>query len=335
MSVPSVLDRRYLNKNENFLSDVLEFHTKLSFKNSEVKLVGTGAMASQLYPADIDLLTIIQPIPKTANIVKKEYVRIFKDIEAKPKLFFIEFKLQNKDGSKHKFFNKEDVKGNFFYDYYNPSTIQMCKIDLLLFTKGYFKEVSCVYFFGEEFDQQKYIYDILKDQKEYYEEGKYYKSLKRFMLACKLQDPPNTNVIIGITNFFNSENGRLYQLNNHIAACIIYMDKFGIDDRVRMFIKNIGLGDLDPSKLKNISNDYAKIYNDEALKFYKHFNIPVGKLMPFQKKRLGGKKGAGFGDMFLTGLTAPFTLASKVYKPFGFGVDEVAKALKVKPITEL
>ncbi len=330
MSIPNVLDEKILNKQDNYLYGVLKY------KDNEPKIVGTSSLKSQQYPADIDMLCPIENKPKNFNEVQRQFKIIFNKILKVPNLFFIEFKLQNNDKSKHKFFKLNDVNSDFFRKNYKPENIDLCKIDLLQFKSGYFQEVSCIYFFNPlEVDKQKYINDLLDDQKELYNEGKYYKSLKRFMVASKLQEPPNTNVIIGITNFFNSQTGKLYQLNNHIMACMIYMDKFGVDGRVKMFIKNIGLDGLDPNKLKDVSDSYTKKYNEEALKFYKHFNIPVGSLMPFQKKRLGGKVGSGFADAFLSGIATPFRIARNINPIFDFGVGTVADALGVPTIDKV
>lgn len=281
---PSVLDEQILDKNNNYLYSVLKY------KNIIPKLVGTASLKSQYYPADIDMLCSIDIKPKGFSEVQRQFKKIFDKIKVKPNLFFIEFKLQNVDNEKYKFFKENDIDGAFFKNHYDNNKIDFCKIDLLQFIDGYFQEISCIYFFNkiESLDKfyDKYSSDLLDAQKEYYDEGQYYKSLKRFMTACKIQKPPNINVIIGITKFFNSYVGRIYQLNNHIMACLIYIDKFGIDERVKQFIYNIGLNGLDPKKLKNVSNDYSKLYNEEAFKFYKHFNIPIGKLMPFIGKRM-------------------------------------------------
>jgi hypothetical protein len=105
------------------------------------------------------------------------------------------------------------------------------------------------------------------------------------MIASSLQSPPNVNMIIGITNFFNSKVGQVYQLANFLMACEIYVSKFGIDDRVLMFLNNIGLNGYDPNKIHLIIKDYENLYNREAKKFYTHFSIPVGKLANFKKER--------------------------------------------------
>jgi len=307
-SAPSVLDEKILDKKSNYLYSVLKF------KNSMPRLVGTASLQSQLYPADIDMLCVLETKPKGFNETQRQFKKIFDKIKSTPNLFFVEFKLQNKEkDDKYKFFNLDDVNSDFFAKHYNSSKIDICKIDLLQYLDNKFQDVSCIYFFNKDVvDMNKYTNELLNDQKEKFDEGKYYKSLKRFMVASKLQSPPNLNVIIGITNFFNSYVGKVYQLNNFISACMTYIDKYGFDDRVRMFLSNIGLKGLDKTGLEAISKDYDKLYNTEALKFYKHFRIPVGKLLPFQGKRMVG---GNWADSFFKGLTAPFALAAKIPIP--------------------
>jgi hypothetical protein len=285
MSELNILNTRILDNQNKYLYSVLKY------KNSIPRVVGTSSLESQNYPADIDMLCLLDFKPMGFNEVQRQFKIIFNRIKSNGKLFFIEFKLQNMDkNSKFKFYNLEDINGPFFKDNYDSDKIDLCKIDLLQFNQGVFQEISCIYFFNkiqnqEEF-QKSYINELLDDQKEKYDDGKYYKSLKRFMVASTLQSPPNTNLIIGITNFFNSQTGKVYQLSNFLMACQIYIDKFGIDDRVHMFLNNIGLKGYDPKKIDDIIKDYEKLYNSEALKFYKHFKIPVGELAKFQKDRL-------------------------------------------------
>jgi hypothetical protein len=289
MSVPNVLDEKILDKQNNYLYSVLKY------KNNIPRVVGTSSLLSQNYPADVDMLCALDVKPNGFNEVQRQFKKIFDRISKTPNLFFIEFKLQNVEkDDKFKFYKLDDVNGDFFAKHYNADKIDLCKIDLLQFNGGVFQEISCIYFFNKvDIDFNKYINELLNDQKEKYDEGKYYKSLKRFMVASKLQNPPNLNPIIGISNFFNSYVGKVYQLANYLMACKIYIDNFGIDDRVRMFLSNIGLKGLDPNKIDDIVADYEKLYNGEALKFYKHFEIPVGKAMKFQRKRFKKFEGSG------------------------------------------
>jgi len=135
----------------------------------------------------------------------------------------------------------------------------------------------------------EYIKALLDDQKHYYDDGKYYKSLKRLMLSAKYENPPDKNLIITITSLFNSSVGQLYELDNQIQAAIIYMNKYkdkNAQQRIKYFIRHIGLGDMNPNKLEEVSKEYQKIINGEALKFYKKYNLPVGHLPKWNSIRL-------------------------------------------------
>lgn len=271
-----VLEEKYLPRNTSFLYKLLQLG------NNPVKLVGTGSMSSQYYPADYDFLSKIET-KYTPSKLYNDFKKIFNKIDNQ-KLFFIEFKLQQEkiegknEQEKHKIFSVEDLTQNFFSAFFNENT-ELCKIDCILFENGIFKEVSCIYFFSNKpLIRQDYVQILLDDQKQYYNAGKKYKSLKRLMLAGKYEDPIDKNLIITITRFFNSMVGKLYELDNIVQATIIYIDNFGIDLRVKQFINNIGLGNMNPNLLTSLSKEYQKIINDEADRFYKLYKLPVGKL---------------------------------------------------------
>jgi hypothetical protein len=127
-------------------------------------------------------------------------------------------------------------------------------------------------------DINKYIQTLLKDQVEYYKDKSYYKSLKRLLVVNKYLDPPDNNLIIAISNLFNSKVGELYQLKNIIDAGFIFYDKYHDDKLFNVFLNNIGLNGISKDNLKKLNEDYNKIINREGLKFYKHYNLKAGKL---------------------------------------------------------
>jgi hypothetical protein len=271
-----VLEERFLATDVNFLYDVLQLG------NNPIRLVGTGSMASQYYPADYDFLTLVKN-KYTPLSLYNDFNKILNKID-NSKLYFIEFKIQQelkkgqKEQEKQKVYTMDEITPEFFLAFFK-STTELCKIDCILWNEGKFKEVSCIYFFSKKaIVIEDYIKALLDDQKYYYDEGKIYKSLKRLMLSAKYETPADKNLIIAITRFFNSMVGKLYELDNMLQACIIYMRKYGADKRVKLFIKNIGLDNMNPDKLVSLSKDYQKIINDEAMKFYEHYNLPVGHL---------------------------------------------------------
>ena len=281
----NVLESKTLNTDLNFMYNVFKFDI------FEPKLVGTGSLASQLYAADFDFLNIIDKkyTPKEAY---EQFKKVFNNIKKSSNLFFIEFKIQeikknDKDEPiKTKIFKMEDLNLDLFIK--NYKNIDLCKIDCIIYLKnGMFKEVSCIFFFNAEpLNINKYRDVLLDDQKYYYNLKKYYKSLKRIMVASKYSPNIDNNFIILISSLFNSGVGKLYELDNEIQAAIIYLDKFGPDARIKMFIHDIGLFNMNPNKLKDVSDDYNKLINREALNFYKKYKIPIGKLPKFDTIKL-------------------------------------------------
>jgi hypothetical protein len=262
-----ILEKGYPNKK------IIDVMMLLRFNNNVIQLVGTSGLKSQLYPADYDFMSKITNKLNTENSFL-EFQRILNNIDDRQNLFFVEFKFQLKNDIKHKIFKLEDFTKDTFYKYFN-NKIEYCKIDLIYNQEGYFKEVSCIYFFSnEELDKKEYMKALLKDVKDYYNEGDYYKSLKRLFSVAKSKNPPDEKLMVEITKLFNSQVGKLYQKKNEIDASIIFMDKYKDDDNlfnsklIKMFIKNIGLKNMSPNKLPELSEAYNDIINREALKFY-------------------------------------------------------------------
>ena len=190
-----VLEQKYLSRDLNFLLKVLQLD------DNPIRLVGTGGLASQYYPADFDFLCAVKKKYSSEDL-NDAFQKILAQIDNN-KLFFIEFKIQqkqvgNKKQVKHKAFTKDEVNEEFFDAFFNENT-ELCKIDCIIWYDGKFKEVSCIYFFNTQpLDMPKYIQALLDDGKHYYEDGKVYKSLKRLMLSAKYESPPDKNLIIVI-----------------------------------------------------------------------------------------------------------------------------------------
>jgi endonuclease III-like uncharacterized protein len=109
------------------------------------------------------------------------------------------------------------------------------------------------------------------------------------MLSAKYVEPVDKNLMIVITSLFNSSVGKLYELFNEIEAAIIYRDKYDdkmARERIKNFIRSIGLYNLPASKLEEVSKEYQAVINREAKKFYEKYKLPVGKLPPYNSIRL-------------------------------------------------
>jgi hypothetical protein len=265
--------------------EILQFGTDL------IQLVGTGSLKSQIYPADFDFM---EKITNKMGVDESydEFKRIINNIYAYNELYFIEFKFQSKDGNKHKIFNRNDFTKETFNKYFNYN-INYCKIDAIIDLDGHFKEVSAIYFFNDDIiSVEDYRKALLEDMKHYYDDGKYYKSLKRLLVSAKISNPPDLNLIITISKLFNSMVGRLYQIKNELDACLIFLDKFKSPRAIKManiFLNNIGLVGLKIEDIQKISDDYGKLIDSEGLKFYKKYNIKVGVLPKYNTVK-GGQK---------------------------------------------
>lgn len=268
--------------------EIIDVMKICQFNKNPLVLVGTGALLSQYYPADFDFMSRIL---KKLDINKSylEFKKILENIYKKNNLYFIEYKFQSKDGNKHKIFNQNDFTQETFNKYFNEN-IEYTKIDLIIkLNNGMFKEVSIIYFFSDEpFDVSKYKQALLDDAIHYYDEKKYYKSLKRIMIAAKNENPPDKSLIILISKLFNSEVGKLYLLKNEIDAAIIFMDKYksNYDNKlIKLFIKDIGLDNLPPENLQSLSDAYGRVIDNEGLKFYKKYKLKKGVLPPYNSMK--------------------------------------------------
>lgn len=257
--------------------DIIWAMKKLQFGDNELGLVGTSSLKSQLYAADYDFMSKIPTIPDNAYDIFRNIID-----NMTGDLYFIEFKFQNKDGSKFKIFKKDDFTQEAWDNYFNKDTIEYCKIDGIVFIDGICKEISVIYFFGKGgISNKDYIKALLDDNIAYYNEGKYYKSLKRIMVPCKLVEPQRLGAIVNISKLFNSKVGWLYQLKNQIDALIIFLENYkGAEatKRAKIFLINLGLKGVPLKKLGDLSADYGKLIDREGLKFYKHYKLKPGKV---------------------------------------------------------
>jgi hypothetical protein len=260
--------------------NIISIMNLLRYNKNPLELVGTGSMKAQYYPADYDFLSKIK---KRLDVRDSyvEFMNILNNIRLRPDLYFVEFKIQDKDGNKQKVFKMEDLTLKIFSKFFNDN-LELCKIDCIVMFDGIFKELSVIYFFNPKpIAMSDYRKALLDDQKLYYDDKKYYKSLKRLMLAGKYENSPDKSLIMAITQLFNSSVGALYQLKNEIDACIIFMDKYNdpmSEKRAQLFVKNIGFNNLNKAQLEDLSKEYGNLIDNEALKFYKMNKLKVGSL---------------------------------------------------------
>ena len=264
-----ILEKRYPEKEIRKTLNILRFNDNI------IELVGTGSLKSQLYPSDYDFMTKVKFKDMSIEDIYNEFINILNKINKEHTLYFIEFKFQNKDNEKYKLNNINLFSYELFVKHFNKIKIDFCKIDIIINidNNNDFKEVSCIYFNSkdnEEISVKDYTKVLKKDMKELYNEGKYYKSLKRLLIISKINN--KFKMLEKLTDLFNSDIGKLYLLKSKLEACILllehYHDKL-TKDRVKMFLKNNGLKSLKLNNIVDVVDIYNKEINDAGLKFIK------------------------------------------------------------------
>ena len=243
----------------------------LRFKDSPVDLLGTGGNASQLYPSDIDLFSKIVT-NETAQSSYKEFIGMLDDIDERNDMYFIEFKVQDKDGMKQKFKSTQDIRNKFYeYKKFFNDNVDYCKFDFVLMIDGQFIELSIIYVFNKD----PLDYDVLRislsaDMIDLIDEKKYYKSLKRLFAILKLDDPPDRHALVNISKLFNSKVGELYKKNSVLKAIKLFLETYPQDTKTAQYVlKNTGFSKL--TEMDSIIDSYDNLINREGYKFYVAF----------------------------------------------------------------
>jgi hypothetical protein len=119
-------------------------------ERTPIELLGTGSQQAQLYPSDIDLFSAVKNVDVDANDPAEMYRHVqsvFDRAKDAGDMFFIEFKLQNVDGSKQKWYNTDFDEGEFVAE---ATNVDFFKVDYVIFLRGsnLFTELSSIYSFS-------------------------------------------------------------------------------------------------------------------------------------------------------------------------------------------
>jgi len=204
------------------------------------ELLGTGSQQAQLYPSDIDLFSAVKDVK--ADDPQEMYRKIkavFDNAEAVGDMFFIEFKLQNLDGSKQKWYDTDFDEGEFVAA---ATNVDFLKIDYVIFIRGInlFTELSSIYSFSPMPAVRTLVRKIGADFAHYFQEGKVYKSLKRMYSIYKLQGKKEK--LVQLSKLFNSGTGFKYSLSSNLKAIELLLEHYNdysIQNLVKANLKNL------------------------------------------------------------------------------------------------
>lgn len=245
---------------------ILKFNSK-----SPIMLLGSSGLKSQRYFSDYDLFSSVSSkddcekvYKRLLDILRKSAMWVKQPI-GNPEMYFIEFKLETKDGKKLRRLDNFKLFCNYF------EKIKLIKFDFVIRLQNRFIELSIIYSFGKEESstdpkgrsKKDFIQSVEKDIRDLTKEGKHYKVLKRiFALRSKEpKSPERDRRLIELTRFFNSEYGKMYQDVSNLRAIETlskqYKDEF-TKRKIEQNLNDLKLTLKDADRLENE-------YNKEAL----------------------------------------------------------------------
>lgn len=255
----NITDRRYIPQ------DLYSFIKLIQYDKYPIKLLGSAGTASQQYYSDYDLFSSIKSSPKSCSKVYNTIKEILDKTDQQPDMYFIEYKLQTKDGKKIRYLQDMEEFCQSFKD------IEFIKLDYVIRIDNRFMELSIIYSFAS--GKTDFIKSVKADIDELYREGKYYKVLKRLfsLLSKRPKSIERDNKLVLLTKFFNSDIGRLYRDASNIKAIKLLIDSYNEDTaekdemeedllrrKIAQNLRDIGLDIKDLPKLE-------RKYNKEAL----------------------------------------------------------------------
>jgi len=237
---------------------ILKFNSK-----SPIMLLGSSGLKSQQYFSDYDLFSSVSSkddcekvYKRLLDILKKSAMWVKQPI-GNPEMYFIEFKLETKDGKKLRRLDNFKLFCNYF------DNIKLIKFDFVIRLQNRFIELSIIYSFSKEETKKDFIQSVEKDIRDLTKEGKHYKVLKRiFSLRSKEpKSPDRDRRLIELTRFFNSKYGQMYQDVSNLRAIETlskqYKDEF-TKRKIEQNLNDLKLTLKDADRLENE-------YNKEAL----------------------------------------------------------------------
>jgi hypothetical protein len=254
------------NKTNFDINDkVRKFRDLFKYKNNKIMLNGSAALKSQYYFSDFDFSTNIDINNKSYH----EFERILNDINNENFIYFIELKIQLKNGKKircktidkftQKLFNKHS------YD------VDFIKIDIVSWIDGRFIEMSCIYDIVGDKPKKDLLKSLKDDINDLMDEGKYYKVLKRIFNIYKIKSSKteykNKKLLVYLTQFFNSDNGKIYSDIANVEAIKLIFKKYTdpiTRQRIKSNLNSLGINGINIRNINKFVKINSKIINDNA-----------------------------------------------------------------------
>lgn len=230
-----ITQKRQVSEDQRIFIDAVKWD-----QATPAELLGTGSQQAQLYPSDIDLFSAVKNVSvKDPAEMYRHMQSVFRRAQDAGDMFFIEFKLQNVDGTKQKWYDTDFDEGEFIAA---AGVVDFLKVDYVIFIRGInlFTELSSIYSFSPMPAVRTLTTKIGYDFAHYYKEGKVYKSLKRMYSIYKLQGKKEK--LVQLSKLFNSGTGFKYSLSSNLKAIELlleHVDDYSIQNLVKVNLKNL------------------------------------------------------------------------------------------------
>jgi len=225
--------------------DILPFVSAVQWDaRTPIQLLGTGSQQAQQYPSDIDLFSGIKETARDdVREIYSHLTSIFENANMVGDMYFIEFKLQNLDGSKQKWFNTEFSESDLADAVPTGATIDFVKVDYVIFIRdrNLFTELSSIYSFSRMPPIRQLVEKIGGDFYGYFSDGNYYKSLKRMYSIYRLKGKKAK--LVELSTLFNSSTGFKYSISSNLKAIKLLLEHYSdisLVNAVRANLSDIG-----------------------------------------------------------------------------------------------
>ena len=237
-----VLVLLYIVKPKKRIGKVLQkWVNAMKYGNSVIIQQGTSSLKSQQYFSDYDLFTHVNDKNITPKNVCTNITKILNNLKSIPDIWFIELKIQNKDGSKKKFY-ENDINCDIFEK--TITKLDYLKLDFVIFVTETQKitELSIIYGINTKPPKEDLINGIKIDYEYHRQSGNIYKSLKRAFSIYRIKE--NKEKMNQLSNLFNSKTGYLYAIVSNLKAIKLILDsnvskEEDLDKKIKTNLKDI------------------------------------------------------------------------------------------------
>jgi hypothetical protein len=244
---------------------IRKFRDLFKYKNNKIMLNGSASLKSQYYFSDYDFSTSIDNLDHKSFY---EFERILNDINNENFIYFVELKIQLKNGKKIRCKTIDKFTQKLFNKHSHD--VDFIKIDIVSWIDGRFIEMSCIYDIVGDKQKTDLLKSLKDDINELMNKGKYYKVLKRIFNIYKIKSSKteykNKKILVYLTQFFNSDNGKIYSDIANVEAIKLIFKKYTdpiLKQRIKSNLNSLGINNNIRDMNKYIKMK-SKIINDNA-----------------------------------------------------------------------